>query len=75
LSSLARRHELTLNTLMQGAWGLLLSRYAGVGAVVFGATVSGRPPALPHVESLVGLFINTLPVRLRLSVTSRSSRS
>ena len=67
LSSLARRHELTLNTLTQGAWGLLLSRYAGVDDVIFGATVSGRPPTLPNVESLVGLFINTLPVRLRLS--------
>ena len=67
LSSLARRCELTLNTLTQGAWGLLLSRYADAGDVVFGATVSGRPATLPHVESLVGLFINTLPVRMRVS--------
>jgi amino acid adenylation domain-containing protein len=67
LLMLARRHELTLNTLMQGAWGVMLSRYAVVNDVVFGATVSGRPPTLPDVESLVGLFINTLPVRLRVS--------
>ncbi len=67
LSAQARRHELTLNTLTQGMWGLVLSRYAGVDDVVFGATVSGRPPALPNVESLVGLFINTLPVRMRVS--------
>ena len=67
LLSLARRHELTLNTVMQGAWGLLLSRYAGVRDVVFGATVSGRPPTLPNVEMLVGLFINTLPVRMSVS--------
>ncbi|HEY0365529.1 MAG TPA: condensation domain-containing protein, partial [Pyrinomonadaceae bacterium] len=67
LSSLARQHQLTLNTIAQGVWGLLLSRYAGVGDVVFGATVSGRPPTLPNVESLVGLFINTLPVRMRFS--------
>jgi len=67
LVSVSRRHELTLNTLMQGAWGLLLSRYAGTRDVVFGATVSGRPPTLPQVESLVGLFINTLPVRMRVS--------
>ena len=67
LLSVARQHELTLNTLMQGAWGLLLSRYAGVDDVVFGATVSGRPPTLANVELLVGLFINTLPVRMRIS--------
>src|SRR6185295_13417022 len=67
LSAKTRRHELTLNTVTQGVWGLVLSRYAGVNDVVFGATVSGRPPALPHVESLVGLFINTLPVRMRVS--------
>ncbi|MEH1781198.1 MAG: amino acid adenylation domain-containing protein [Nostoc sp.] len=63
---LARSHHLTLNTLVQGAWALLLSRYSGESDVVFGATVSGRPPALPGVESMVGLFINTLPVRIQV---------
>ncbi len=67
LSSLARQHHLTLNILMQGAWALLLSRYSGESDVVFGATVSGRPPALSGVESMVGLFINTLPVRVQIS--------
>ncbi|HEV7516133.1 MAG TPA: condensation domain-containing protein, partial [Thermoanaerobaculia bacterium] len=67
----ARRHELTLNTLVQGAWGLLLGRSAGVDDVVFGATVSGRPAELPGVEEMVGLFINTLPVRLRLATGPR----
>ncbi|MES1245675.1 MAG: non-ribosomal peptide synthase/polyketide synthase, partial [Acidobacteriota bacterium] len=66
----ARAHQLTLNTLVQGAWGLLLGRMAGVDDVVFGATVSGRPPELAGVESMVGLFINTLPVRLRLGSSS-----
>ena len=66
LEGLARRHALTLNTITQGAWGLLLARYSGEDDVVFGATVSGRPPALPGVESMVGLFINTLPVRVRI---------
>ncbi|HVG18997.1 MAG TPA: condensation domain-containing protein, partial [Blastocatellia bacterium] len=66
LMSFARRHQLTLNTMAQGAWALLLSRYSGDDDVVFGATVSGRPAELPGVETMVGLFINTLPVRVRL---------
>ena len=67
LESFARRHQLTLNTLAQGAWALLLSRYSGEQDVVFGATVLGRPTALVGVESMVGLFINTLPVRVQVS--------
>jgi amino acid adenylation domain-containing protein len=67
LQSLARQHHLTLNTLVQGVWVLLLSRYSGEEDVVFGATVSGRPHALSGVESMVGLFINTLPVRVQVS--------
>ena len=66
LHALARQHHLTLNTLVQGAWALLLSHYSGHTDVLFGATVSGRPPALAGVESMVGLFINTLPVRVQL---------
>jgi amino acid adenylation domain-containing protein len=65
LQSLAREQRLTLNTIVQGAWGILLSRYSGEPDVVFGATVSGRPATLPGAESMVGLFINTLPVRVR----------
>ncbi|MCM3338070.1 amino acid adenylation domain-containing protein [Paenibacillus sp. MER TA 81-3] len=64
LRNLARQHQLTLNTFVQGAWGLLLSRYTREQDVIFGATVSGRPANLPGVESMVGLFINTLPVRV-----------
>ncbi|HEX3554405.1 MAG TPA: amino acid adenylation domain-containing protein [Thermoanaerobaculia bacterium] len=63
LEALAQRLRVTLNTLVQGAWALLLSRYAQEPDVVFGAVVSGRPPELPGVESMVGLFINTVPVR------------
>ncbi|MGW1727842.1 amino acid adenylation domain-containing protein [Streptomyces sp. NPDC002306] len=55
---------ITINTLVQGAWGLLLGRLTGRQDVVFGATVSGRPPAVTGVESMVGMFINTLPVRV-----------
>lgn len=67
LQSFAQRHQLTLNTLIQGAWALLLSRYTGADDVVFGTTVSGRPAALAGVETMVGLFINTLPVRAQVS--------
>ncbi|MEN3329184.1 MAG: hypothetical protein V7638_3991 [Acidobacteriota bacterium] len=66
LQALTRQHKLTMNTIVQGAWGLLLSRYSGQSDVVFGTTVSGRPAELPGVESIVGLFINTLPVRVRV---------
>ncbi|PYP88316.1 MAG: hypothetical protein DMF61_06920 [Blastocatellia bacterium AA13] len=66
LYSLARRRRLTVNVLVQGAWALLLSRYANEDDVVFGAVVSGRPSELPGITSMVGLFINTLPVRVRL---------
>ncbi len=67
LQTLAKQHSLTLNTLVQGAWALLLSHYSGEEDVVFGVTVSGRQMPLPGVESMVGLFINTLPVRVFLS--------
>nr|ADU56040.1 hypothetical protein CA37-17 [uncultured organism CA37] len=62
----ARRHGLTLNTVVQGAWALVLARLARRTDVVFGATVAGRPAELPGVEECVGLFINTVPVRVRL---------
>lgn len=59
----SRQHGVTLSTLVWAAWALLLSRYSAQNDVVFGATVAGRPPTLPDVENMVGLFINTLPVR------------
>lgn len=68
LQSLARQHQLTLNTLVQGAWALLLGRYSGESDVVYGNTVSGRPIDLVGAESMVGLFINTLPVRVTIDV-------
>ncbi|MBD2520504.1 amino acid adenylation domain-containing protein, partial [Nostoc sp. FACHB-973] len=67
VGSFARQHQLTINNLVQATWGLLLCRYSQETDVVFGATVSGRPPALVGVESMVGLFINTLPVRVQIS--------
>ncbi|HWS85805.1 MAG TPA: condensation domain-containing protein, partial [Pyrinomonadaceae bacterium] len=64
LQALARQHQLTLNPLVQGAWALLLSRYSGEDDVLFGSVVSGRPTDLPGAETMVGLFINTLPLRV-----------
>ncbi|MCP2170132.1 condensation domain-containing protein, partial [Goodfellowiella coeruleoviolacea] len=66
MTAQARQHSLTLNTLVQGAWGLLLAELTGRTDVVFGATVAGRPADLPGVEEMVGLFINTVPVRVRV---------
>ncbi|WP_041231847.1 non-ribosomal peptide synthetase [Crocosphaera subtropica] len=67
LQLLAKQQQLTLNTLVQGAFSLLLSRYSGESDIVFGATVSGRPPDLRDAESMIGLFINTLPVRVKVN--------
>ncbi|YAF98107.1 MAG: amino acid adenylation domain-containing protein [Nodularia sp. CChRGM 3473] len=67
IQSFAREHGLTLNTLIQGAWAILLSRYSGEEDVLYGVTVSGRPAELPKVESTVGMFINTLPLRVKLA--------
>ncbi|HZM01070.1 MAG TPA: amino acid adenylation domain-containing protein, partial [Planctomycetota bacterium] len=64
LTALARRQHVTLNTLVQGAWALLLARHSRREEVLFGVTISGRPPDLPGVESMLGLFINTLPLRV-----------
>ncbi|WP_234425521.1 non-ribosomal peptide synthetase, partial [Streptomyces kebangsaanensis] len=66
LARTAREAGLTLGTVVQGAWALLLARYAAEDDVVFGTTVSGRPDDLPGVESMVGMFINTVPTRVRV---------
>ena len=63
LHQLAKDRQITLNTIVQGAWALLLAIYNRTDDVVFGATVSGRPVEIPGIETMVGLFINTLPVR------------
>jgi amino acid adenylation domain-containing protein/non-ribosomal peptide synthase protein (TIGR01720 family) len=66
LQALVRGRSLTFNTLMQGAWALLVSYHSKQYDVVFGATVAGRPATAPGVESIVGPFINTLPLRAQL---------
>ncbi len=67
LDNYARGERLTLNTLVVGAWALVLGRYCNTDDVVFGATVSGRPPDLEGVETAAGLFINTLPTRVKIT--------
>jgi amino acid adenylation domain-containing protein len=66
LGRFARRERITLSTLVQGAWLLLLARYTGQASPAFGATVAGRPVSLRGAESRIGLFINTVPVVCRL---------
>ncbi len=66
LQDLARQRGTTLSTVVQGLWAVLLGRLTGRDDVVFGVTVSGRPAELAGIEGMVGLFINTLPLRVRL---------
>src|SRR5205823_3432606 len=63
----ARRQRLTLNSVVQGAYALVLARYSGTDDVVFGVTVSGRPAALMGAEAMVGLLINSLPARVQMA--------
>ncbi|XVV08454.1 amino acid adenylation domain-containing protein [Actinoplanes sp. CA-131856] len=66
LAALARERQVTLNTVVQAAWAVLLVQLTGRTDVVFGTTVSGRPPQVPGVGEMIGFFINTLPVRAAL---------
>ncbi len=70
LRALTRAHQVTLNIVLQGALALLLSRYSGSSDLLFGAVVAGRPPKLMGVEKMVGLFVNTLPVRVQVSASA-----
>ncbi|MCZ8521357.1 non-ribosomal peptide synthetase [Paenibacillus caseinilyticus] len=65
LQQLAARHEVTLNTVLQTVWGIVLQKYNQAEDVVFGSVVSGRPAEIPGIETMVGLFIHTIPVRIR----------
>lgn len=64
LRECARRHGLTLNTLLNAAWGLTLASATGRSDVVFGTTVAGRPSEVPDVENVIGMFLNTVPARI-----------
>ncbi|HYO55497.1 condensation domain-containing protein, partial [Archangium sp.] len=71
VQAFARKHKLTVNTVAQAAWALVLGRYSGQSEVVFGSTVAGRPPDLQGGDEIIGMLINTLPVRVRLSAEER----
>ncbi|MFC9997484.1 amino acid adenylation domain-containing protein [Nocardia sp. NPDC127526] len=71
LEATVREAGATVNTAVQAGWALLLAMLTGRTDVIFGGTVSGRPPQLTGVEEMVGLFINTLPVRVRLNPGER----
>lgn len=74
LTSFVRANHITLNSLMQAAWGLMLHRYSGDNDVLFGVTLAGRSAPVPRIESTVGLFINTLPVRLTIDPDANVGR-
>ncbi len=67
IEALRRQHQLTLNTIAQVTWALLLSRFSNQEDVLFGATVSGRSIPLAGIDTMIGLFINTLPVRAQIA--------
>jgi amino acid adenylation domain-containing protein/non-ribosomal peptide synthase protein (TIGR01720 family) len=71
LKTLARQQHLTLNTLVQGAWALLLGRYSQQAEIIFGATVAGRSADLAGSETMIGIFINTLPMRVHIDLHAR----
>ena len=64
IDSFARRHEITVNTMVQGAWALLLARYSDRSDIVFGTTRSGRRSSVEDTAGMVGVVINTLPFRI-----------
>ncbi|WP_437089366.1 amino acid adenylation domain-containing protein [Streptomyces sp. enrichment culture] len=66
LRGFARRHGLTVNTVLNAAWALVLARATGRTDIAFGTTVAGRPSAVPDVENVVGMFLNTVPARIAL---------
>jgi len=65
LNAIAQKEKTTLNTIVQSAWGILLSRYNNTQDVVFGSVVSGRPSELKGIQEMIGIFINTVPQRIR----------
>ena len=69
LQKISRQYGVTLNTILQCAWAIVLSRYNNVQDVVFGSVVSGRPAEVEGIENMIGLFINTIPVRVKFDST------
>ena len=73
VTELARSHHTTVNTVLQGAWAQLLMRLTGHRDVAFGVVVSGRPAEVPGAESMVGLLINTVPVRADITAATTTA--
>ena len=73
MSELARSHHTTVNTVLQGAWALLLCWLTGQHDVAFGVAVSGRPAEVVGAESMVGLLINTVPVRANITAATTTA--
>lgn len=73
INAFARQHHITPSTFFQGLWAILLHLYTGDRDVLYGVTVSGRPPALRGVEKMVGLFINSLPLRIAVDETATAN--
>ena len=68
INSFIRRYQLTANTLIQSLWSIVLNTFSGESDVLFGCTVSGRSSGVIGIESMVGIFINALPVRISVSI-------
>jgi amino acid adenylation domain-containing protein len=73
IKEFVKERQITIATLFYVAWGLLLQRYANTEDVVFGTTVSGRAPEIQGIEAMVGLFINTIPLRMKADFTAHIS--
>ncbi|WP_437952670.1 non-ribosomal peptide synthase/polyketide synthase [Sorangium sp. So ce296] len=73
LGRAAQQHQITPNTIAQGAWAVVLSQYSGTNDVLFGVTVAGRPAEIPDIQETVGLFINTIPLRVRVPARERTA--
>ncbi|HEX7154407.1 MAG TPA: amino acid adenylation domain-containing protein [Thermoanaerobaculia bacterium] len=71
LDAFAKANHTTINTLVQLAWGYVLHRYSNEPHVLFGSVISGRPAEVPGIESMIGLFINTIPVRISFDERTR----
>ncbi|MBN2862737.1 MAG: amino acid adenylation domain-containing protein [Bacteroidales bacterium] len=71
VTKMSARYSITLNTVFQGIWGLILQSYNNTEDAVFGAVVSGRPGDIAGIEAMVGLFINTVPVRINAAGNPR----
>ncbi|UCH96821.1 MAG: AMP-binding protein, partial [Candidatus Aminicenantes bacterium] len=72
LREIARKHQVTINLLFLAVWGVLLQRYNNTHDVVFGSVVSGRPPEVEGIEDMIGLFINTIPVRITVQTNNKT---